>query len=493
MPSDGCSNADTVSSSRPPKTVGTRTVKAADAPTGEHGSASENDAKYLENGDKEQTEEDMVIVDWDGPSDTSNPKNWPYRTKWVATLVVSSFTFISPVSSAMIAPASDQVAHDFGITNDVLIAMTTSVFLLGYAAGPLFIGPLSEIFGRIRVLQSSYLFYLAWNTGCGFAKNATQLLLFRFLAGVGGGAPLAIGGGVLGDIWLSEERGKAIAVYSLAPLLGPAIGPVCGGWIAERSTWRWVFWSTSLVDVIVQVTGLFYLRESYAPVLLERKADQIRKRMDIEREPQRLVRTVFDSAGDSRTWKNIFKKALTRPFQLFAFENIVQILGIYMAFVYGIFYIFLTSAPIIFSLGLWLSSQASARYIDRIYIHFKNKNNGVGEPEFRLPTIILGSMLFPFGLLLSGWAAQHKLHWIVVDIGNMFVGAGSNLVFQGVQTYVVDTFTLYAASALAAVNTLRSLAGFGFPLFAPAMYAKLGYGKGDTLLACLSIAIGCPA
>ncbi|KAH9476321.1 Efflux pump vrtL [Psilocybe cubensis] len=273
MPSDGCSNADTVSSSRPPKTVGTRTVKAADAPTGEHGSASENDAKYLENGDKEQTEEDMVIVDWDGPSDTSNPKNWPYRTKWVATLVVSSFTFISPVSSAMIAPASDQVAHDFGITNDVLIAMTTSVFLLGYA----------------------------WNTGCGFAKNATQLLLFRFLAGVGGGAPLAIGGGVLGDIWLSEERGKAIAVYSLAPLLGPAIGPVCGGWIAERSTWRWVFWSTSLVDVIVQVTGLFYLRESYAPVLLERKADQIRKRMDIEREPQRLVRTVFDSAGDSRT------------------------------------------------------------------------------------------------------------------------------------------------------------------------------------------------
>ena len=85
------------------------------------------------------------------------------------------------------------------------------------------------------------------------------------------------------------------------------------------------------------------------------------------------------------------------------------------------------------------------------------------------------------------------------------------LVFQAMQTYVVDAFTLHAASgtdfifsrvvrhklmysiALAAVSCLRSVAGFGFPLFAPAMYAKLGYGKGDTVLACLAIGLGCPA
>lgn len=82
---------------------------------------------------------------------------------------------------------------------------------------------------------------------------------------------------------------------------------------------------------------------------------------------------------------------------------------------------------------------------------------------------------------------------------------------QSIQTYVVDSFTLHAASGtllfrwtglpilryvivgLAAVSFLRSLAGFGFPLFAPAMYAKLGYGKGDTILACVAIGLGCPA
>lgn len=96
-----------------------------------------------------------------------------------------------------------------------------------------------------------------WNIACGAAQNKAQLIIFRFLAGLGGSAPLAvsissipldlfsykncqIGGGVLGDCWHAEQRGQAIALYSLAPLLGPVIGPVAGAWISMRTTWRWV-------------------------------------------------------------------------------------------------------------------------------------------------------------------------------------------------------------------------------------------------------------
>ena len=107
--------------------------------------------------------------------------------------------------------------------------------------------------------------------------------------------------------------------------------------------------------------------------------------------------------------------------------------------------------------------------------------------------MVPGTIILPFGMLLSGWSAQHHLHWIATDIGIGCVGAGMILCFQAIQTYVVDTFTLHAASALAAVSCLRSLAGFGFPLFAPAMYHTLGYGKGNTILAVLSIGLGCPA
>ena len=77
-------------------------------------------------------DEKLLIVDWDGPDDPQNPKNWSYRKKWASTIIVSMFTLISPVSSSMIAPASEAVAQEFSITNDVIIAMTTSIFVLAY-------------------------------------------------------------------------------------------------------------------------------------------------------------------------------------------------------------------------------------------------------------------------------------------------------------------------------------------------------------------------
>lgn len=170
----------------------------------------------------------------------------------------------------MIAPASSKLAEEFGITNEVIIALTTSIFVLAYgglqirtgcvkylplihaAIGPLFLGPMSEIYGRSHVLQLANLWYLgrlihisipvaplivsrvAWNLGCGFAQNKEQLIVFRFLAGLGGSAPLSIGGGVLGDCWRAEQRGQAMAIYSLAPLLGPVIGPLCGAWYVDQ-------------------------------------------------------------------------------------------------------------------------------------------------------------------------------------------------------------------------------------------------------------------
>ncbi|EIW57767.1 MFS polyamine transporter [Trametes versicolor FP-101664 SS1] len=462
-----------------------------------------------DDGETRSTEEDLLIVDWDGPDDPRNPKNWSYKKKWAATLIVSAFTFISPVSSSMMAPASTQIAQQFGITNTSVIALITSVFVAAYAFGPLFLGPMSELFGRSRVLQIANMWYLAWNLGCGFAQNTGQLIAFRFLAGLGGSAPLSIGGGVLGDLWKPEERGQAIALYSLAPLLGPVIGPTCGAWIAQRSTWRWVFWSTTIVDGFIQVLGLFFLKETFAPVLLERKAEQIRAGMDPEKAQTREVRTVFDNAD--RHWKNIVTKALIRPFSLFYHEPIVQLLGLYMAFVYGTLYLFLTTIPGIFEgtyhqpvgiaglhyfalgVGLTGASQLNARMLDRIYKYFQEKNGGVGKPEYRLPSMVPGAFLLPAGLLITGWTARADVHWIAPDIGIALVGAGTILNFQSIQTYIIDTFTLHAASALAAATFFRSLAGFGFPLFAPAMYKALGYGKGDTILACFAIAVGVPA
>lgn len=122
----------------------------------------------------------------------------------------------------MVAPALNVIGDDLGINNDIEKSLTLSIFVLAYAIGPLLLGPLSEIFGRVIVIQLANMFFLAFNIGCGFAQTKGQLIAFRFLSGLGGSAPLSIGGGVLADVWHAEERGKSISIYSLAPLLGPA-------------------------------------------------------------------------------------------------------------------------------------------------------------------------------------------------------------------------------------------------------------------------------
>ena len=155
------------------------------------------EAAGLPKTDAAETSKDPNLVTWDGPDDPTNPKNWPVKEKWILTVLVSLFTFISPVSSSMVAPALTKLGKDLDMQSDIEVEMALSIFVLGYAFGPLFFGPVSEMYGRSRVLQLSNMFYIAWNLGCGFAQNKTELFVFRFFAGIGGSAPLSVAGGAL--------------------------------------------------------------------------------------------------------------------------------------------------------------------------------------------------------------------------------------------------------------------------------------------------------
>lgn len=98
-------------------------------------------------------------------------------------------------------------------------------------------GPMSEVFGRVRVMQCANLIFLLFNTLCGFAKTKQQMMAFRFLSGIGGSAPQAIGGGILSDCFRAGERGTATAIYSLMPFLSPAVAPIMGGYLTQYTTW----------------------------------------------------------------------------------------------------------------------------------------------------------------------------------------------------------------------------------------------------------------
>jgi MFS family permease len=248
------------------------------------------------------------------------------------------------------------------------------------------------------------------------------------------------------------------------------------------------------------------LQETYSPALLSRKAKKLRKETQ---DPS--WHTEYENAN--RSFSTVLSTSLRRPFVLLATQPIVQVLALFMAYIYGLMYLMLASFPglwtspnyynesvgigglnyISLGLGFFIGSQISARLIDLIYRRLKARNGGVGAPEFRTPLLAIGALSIPIGLFIYGWTAQYKTHWIGPNIGAAIFSVGAIMSFQCIQTYLVDAYTRYAASALAAVTVLRSLAGFGFPLFSPYMYNALDYGWGTSLLAFVGIGIGIPA
>ena len=184
-----------------------------------------------------------------------------------------------------------------------------------------------------------------------------------------------------------------------------------------------------------------------------------------------------------------------------------------MAYLYGLVYLVISSFSALYTspdyydettqiaglhyialaVGYFFGAQITSRFNDWLYRRLKKKNGGKGVPEFRIPVMIPCAVLLPAGFFWYGWSAEARIHWIMPDIGAALLAGATICGYQSIQTYVIDSYTKYAASAVASITFLRSIAGFAFPLFAPELYAQLGYGWGNSLLAFVAIAIGVPA
>jgi multidrug resistance protein len=127
----------------------------------------------------------------------------------------------------------------------------STVYVLGYASGPLIIAPLSEMYGRVPIYHISNVFFVIFTIACAVSNSLNMLIGFRFLAGVAGSTVITIGGATFGDIFSATERAAALSIWAMGPLLGPVIGPVVGGFLTESAGWRWVFW---VVTIAVSVS-----------------------------------------------------------------------------------------------------------------------------------------------------------------------------------------------------------------------------------------------
>lgn len=189
-------------------------------------SRTDSNGVDLENGTSQppnqfNSSDDPNIVYWDSSDDRENPMNWPTKLKLTNVALVSTWTLLTPLASSMVAPGTLNILTDFHVSSTTLGSFVVSIYVLGYALGPLLVAPMSEIYGRLPVYHTCNGMFVAWTLACAFAPDIGALLAFRFFQGAVGVCPLTIGSGTISDLIPSEARGKFMAVYSIGPLLGP--------------------------------------------------------------------------------------------------------------------------------------------------------------------------------------------------------------------------------------------------------------------------------
>ncbi|CAO2648795.1 Nn.00g097440.m01.CDS01 [Neocucurbitaria sp. VM-36] len=444
-----------------------------------------------------QEQRDPNIVDWDGPDDPHNPQNWTAKKKWGIIAALGAVTLITPLASSFFAPGVPQVLRAFNETSNLMAAFVVSVYILGFAVGPLIIAPMSELYGRMPMYNISNMLFVVFNIGCALSQSMGMLVAFRFLAGCAGAAPLTLGGGTIADMFPPEQRAGAMAIWSMGPLLGPVIGPVCGGFLVEAMSWRWVFWIMAIFGGAFGVLLLFVGRETYSLTLLEKKAARLRKETGNENFRSILAKDIPP--------KEIFIRAIARPMKMLFLSPIVALMSTYIAINYGILYLFFTTITFVFEGRYHFSSGAvGLSYIgvgvgmitgmavlgvmsDKFIKQAQAKGNA--KPEHRLPLSLTmpGAIGLPVGVFIYGWTTYYGVHWIVPIIATAFIGLGNLTAMMTIQTYLVDAFTIHAASAIAANTVLRSIFGAVLPLSGLSMYDALGLGWGNTLLGFISL------
>ncbi|THW34771.1 synaptic vesicle transporter [Aureobasidium pullulans] len=430
------------------------------------------------------TEEYPFVVVWID-NDPRNPMTWPDWQKWCLVALVSIATLaVAFVSSAYTGGLSEVIVQFQ--TSQLIVTLGVSLFVLGFAIGPLMWAPMSEIFGRQVLFIGTYAALTAFNAGAAGAQNITTLLLMRFFAGSFGSSPLTNAGGIIADMFDADQRGLAMTFFASAPFLGPVIGPIVGGFAGETIGWRWVEGIMAIFTGILWIAGSLLIPETYAPVLLRKRARALEKA-----NPGKIYKTRAEIASGPVQFVSVFSTALIRPWKLLFGEPIVLMLSIYMAIIYGTLYLLFAAFPIVYQQkrgwspgigGLAFLGVAVGMLFAIVYCLWDNKrykrvaaaNNGNAPPEARLPMSMVGACALPIGLFWFAWTNSPSVHWMASIAAGAPFGFGMILVFLGVMNYLIDAYTIYAASALAANSVLRSLFGMAFPLFTSYMYANLG-------------------
>lgn len=361
---------------------------------------------------------------------------------------------------------------------------------------------MSEIpyIGRNPVYVGTLFVFVLLQLPVIYASNTSTLLAFRFITGLIGSPVLATGGATIADMYQPKKQAYGIGVWGISAVFGPALGPLIGGFAAENEGWKWTIWELMWLSGFCFVFLFFFLPETSSSNILYRRTVRIRT---LTKNPKVKCEPEIEAEGMSG--KEIAMMVFIRPFTLSFTEPICFLLNLYIALIYGLLYLWFESFPIVFIgiygfspgteglafLGILLGSfivMVPFFIYNHKYVEPQFNDRGQLRPEIRLQPAFVGAFLIPVCLFWFGWSSRASIHWIMPVIGSAFFSMGAFLLFMAVLAYLGDAYPKHVSSVYAGNDLVRSSFGAAFPLFANAMYHKLGVAWASSLLGFLSVA-----
>ncbi|WBW72253.1 spermidine family transporter [Schizosaccharomyces osmophilus] len=438
----------------------------------------------------------IFLVDID-KNDPQRPMNWSTVKKIVHTALYGLTTFAAQFNSTTMSPTAEHLANVYHIGEEVA-TLATSLYVLGIAFGPMIFAPFSEMNGRKMGVFLPFFISIILTTGTASADSVAAIMCTRFFSGLFSGAPIVSSGGVLADLWNPSQRGSALVFYAFFVVSGADFGPIISSLLSEGSdtAWRWPLWFIVIVQSAILLVSIIMIDETYVPVIEARQARNLR-----------LTTGNWGLHAAHERYKLDAKEFVTfhllRPFAMLA-TPVAFFIALFASYVYGILYLVLTTIPytyyqsrnwqgtvgtlplIAMFLGLVTGGVLNIFWNKR-YAKYLTKNGGKPLPEERLPLMMMTGWLMPAGIFVFAWTSYANIHWIVSFIGIFLIGVGFETIFQGCLNYLVDTFTKFAASAIAANTFTRSIFAATFPLFSRIMFQKLGIHWGGTLVGFIAL------
>jgi MFS transporter, DHA1 family, multidrug resistance protein len=447
---------------------------------------------------------DEFLVDWNGDDDPEKPINWSKGKKTITAVQIMFYTFCTYGGSSIYTPGQPEIQEEFHVGH-VPATLALSLFILGYSLGPLIFSPLSEVstIGRNHIYMATLFLFWILQVGIALTPTFAGLLTLRLLTGFFSSPSIATGGASFGDFVSQDVLPLFIGLWAVGGFMAPSLAPLLGAAMVVAKNWRWTFWLLMWIAAAVWLFMVFFFSETQANNVLHRRAVRVRRETGDNR-----YYTKHEREDAKIEWGPYVKELVFRPLIIIAAEPGVLAIDVYLALIYGTYYLFFEAFPIVYTeiytfgpllLGLSYIGIAIGCIlgyvvfvvflVTQIVPRFKN---GTFTLERFLYLCVWVCFLIPISLFIFGWSAAK--HWELPIFCEIVYAIAAFNIFQSLFAYLSLNYPRYLASVFAGNALIRSAFAVAFPLFGQAMYDNLAtpnfpVGWGCSLLGFVSFAM----